>query len=466
MAAGRSNDSTMLYTVIIFVALFIASTVLAVVFFLKITDFQKTVQQSEKQIDAMANAKERRTIGAIAGKELPRNSAMGSLLARFDDLTAMILGTVPENTSAEAKLEIVKQQTNALMSDLADIVGTDANSAGLLRTLELLKGKFDGNATQLAAVSEKLAELEKLFDDEKKAAVEKENEMVTAMQTLRQDANSATSSYENLKTAMQQNSDRQVATIAAQLDQADQNLKKEQQEFLLTQAKLKNAESRIESLQSQLETIMPKPDNLSAALKPDGKIISVDDSTQTVIINLGRDNHVYRGLTFAVYDKSLPIPPNGKGKATIEVFDVQKSVSVARITRANKKDPVMADDNIANLIWAADARREFAVAGDFAFGEGIATVKQIISNWGGIVADKVSITTNFLVLGTAPRIPAKPTTEEVEADPRAKEKYESALQKQRQYTEIIAQATTLSVPVFDLERFLDFVGYTNSTAKK
>jgi len=38
--AGRSQDSSMLYAVVIFVALFIVSTALAVVFYLKITDLQ------------------------------------------------------------------------------------------------------------------------------------------------------------------------------------------------------------------------------------------------------------------------------------------------------------------------------------------------------------------------------------------------------------------------------------------
>ena len=210
---------------------------------------------------------------------------------------------------------------------------------------------------------------------------------------------------------------------------------------------------------------MPKPDNLTTALKPDGKIISVDDASKTVIVNLGSDDRVYRGLTFSVYDKSLPIPRSGKGKAHIELFDIQKSVSAARITWADKKDPIMADDNIANLIWNSTDRKEFVVAGDFAFGDGITSIKDLIQRWGGVVGNNVSISTNFLVLGTSPKAVTKPTPEEMEADPRAKEKYETSLQKQQEYNEITTQAKTLSIPVFDLERFLDFIGYTNSTTK-
>jgi hypothetical protein len=462
MAAGRSQDSS-LVAIIVFVALFIVSTVLAVVFYLKLTDFQKTVQESEKKIENMANAKELRSIGSLAGKELPRKSVMGSMLARFDDLTAMVLGTVPENASAEAKLEMVKQRSRMITDQLTDIIGADANSAGLVKTLEMLKSKYDENKAQLDATSGKLAELSKLLDDEKKAAVETEKEMAAAIAKLQQDANSATSGYESLKAAMKEGSDQQVAAITARLDLADQTLKKEQQDLLLTQAKLKSAESRIVGLQTQLEQIMPKPDNLTTALKADGKIISIDEASKTVIINLGSNDHVYRGLTFSVYDKSLPIPRNGKGKAHLEVFDIQKKISVARITWADKKDPIMVDDNIANLIWNSEDHKEFVVAGHFAFGDGIASVKDLIRRWGGSIANDVSISTNFVVLGTAPKAVTKPTAEEMETDPRAKEKYETSLKELQEYHEVITQAKTLSIPVFDLERFLDFIGYTDTT---
>ena len=464
MAAGRSQDNS-LVAIIIFVTLFIVSTVFAVIFYLKITDFQKTVQESEKKIENIASAKELRSLGSLAGKDMPRKSVLGSMLARFDELTTITLGTVPENASAEAKLETARQQSRMITDQLTDIIGADANSAGLVRSLELLKNKYDENKAQMDAASGKLAELGKLFDEEKKAAIEKEKEMETAIGKLRQDANSATSGYESLKAAMQQGSDQQVAAIAARLEQADQTLKKEQQELLLAQAKLKNAESRISGLQTQLELIMPKPDNLTTALKPDGKIISADDASKTVIINLGSDDRVYRGLTFSVYDKSLPVPRDGKGKAHIEVFDIQNKVSAARITWADKKDPIMADDNIANVIWNSADNKEFVVAGDFAFGDGIASVKDMIRRWGGVVADNVTISTNFLVLGSSPKAATKPTAEEMEADPRAKEKYEASLQKQQEYNEVITQAKTLSIPVFDLERFLDFIGYTSATAK-
>lgn len=456
----RAQDSSLFVAVIIFVGLFIVSTALAVVFYLKITDFQKTVMDTEKKIEDLASTKEVRSIGTTLGSKLPRKTVLGSLLTRYDELAAMILGTVPEDTSAEAKLELAKQAQKRVLGEMPEIIGSDVNSTGLIRALELVKGKLDESQSRQAAVTEQLNDLEKVLDEEKKAELEKENEMSATIKRLGADANTATSSYESLKAAMQQSSDQQVAAVTTKLDQADQNLKRTQQELLASQAKLKTAESRMNALQQQVESITPKPENMSAALKPAGSITSVDDAAQTVIINLGSDDHVYRGLTFAVYNKGLPIPRDGKGKADIELFDIRKNVSVARITKSDKRDPVMAGDVIANLIWNAKARREFVVAGDFTFGEGAESIKDLIRKWGGVVADKISISTNYIVLGTGPKVPAKPTIEEIAADPRAKDKYDAAAEKLDEYNNVISEAKTFSIPVFDQERFLDFIGYT------
>ena len=456
----RAQDSSLFVAVIIFVGLFIISTALAVVFYLKITDLQKTVMDTDKRIEELASAKEVRAIGTTVGTKIPRKTVLATLLARYDELTAMILGNVPEETSAEAKLEMARQEKKQIFSEMTDIVGRDVNSTGLIRAIELANEKLGESQSQQASLTEELNEVQRMLDEQNKAQIEKEQEISATIKRLQSDSNSATSSYEALKAAMQQSSDQQVASVTAKLDEADQNLKNSQQELLATQAKLKTAESRINALQEQVEAITPKPENMSAALKPAGNIISVDDGAQTVIINLGSDDHVYRGLTFAVYDKGQPMPRDGKGKANIEVFDIRTNVSVARITQSDKRSPVMAGDVIANLIWNAHARREFVAAGEFTFGEGIESVKDLITKWGGVVADKVSINTNYIVLGTAPKVPAKPTVEEIAADPRARERYEAAADKMQQYNDIISEAKTFSIPVFDQERFLDFIGYT------
>jgi hypothetical protein len=459
MPAGRpSQDSSLFYAVVVFVGLFIVSTALAVVFYLKFADFQKQVQDADRRVEELATAQQVKNLGQLMGSKEER-TALGTMFIRFDALANLILGSVPSDATAQAKVEMAQNQAKAI---LAQLQTTESNSVGLIRAIETLKTQYDQAVAQYGETSKKLAELSQLSDEEKKAAIEKEKETSAYITKLKDDSDRATKGYEDLKAMMKQNADQQVSALAARLDTADQELKKEQQERLSLTAKLRNADERISLMQTQLELIVPKPDSSAAAFKSDGKIISLDNSTKTVIINIGSDDHVYRGLTFAVYDKALPIPRDGKGKATIEVFDIQKKVSAARITSASKQNPIMDQDKIANLIWDAKAKKEFVVAGIFPSGEGVNSVKELVSKWGGKVAEKVSITTNFVVLGTAPAVPQKPTAEMIDADPTANAKYETDLKTMSEYNSVLEDAKTLSVPIFSLERFMDFIGSTSA----
>ncbi|MHC4752993.1 MAG: BRCT domain-containing protein, partial [Planctomycetota bacterium] len=188
--------------------------------------------------------------------------------------------------------------------------------------------------------------------------------------------------------------------------------------------------------------------------------------------NIGSNERVYRGLTFTVYDRGTSVPEDGMGKAEIEVFDVAKTYSAARITRSELRKPILQGDIVANLIWDSDKSNVFVIVGDFDLdGDGeidynaADKLKALIEKWGGSVDDTVSIDTNFLVLGKMPQVLEKPTLDELEVDPRAMEKYETSLQRLTQYNQFRAQAQALWIPVFKYERFLYFIGYKSQVAR-
>jgi hypothetical protein len=185
-----------------------------------------------------------------------------------------------------------------------------------------------------------------------------------------------------------------------------------------------------------------------------------------VQLNIGTDERVYRGLTFSVYDKGMPIPPTGRGKAEIQVYDVQENVSLARVIRSEKRRPIVAEDIVANLIWDSERSNIFAVAGEFDLdGNGTADhdahdkISELIEEWGGRVTDEISPQTDFLVLGTAPRLLREPSPEQIVSDPLAMERYETSARKRQHYQKVRKDAQALWVPVFNTERFLYFIGY-------
>jgi hypothetical protein len=615
MPAGkRQQNSAMLYTVIVFVGLFIVSTVVAVIFYLQAEKHRTDAVTLKSQMDELASDAELRKIGAIVGAKQPRKSRLGTMVDYLDGTVSLIIGGLPEDTSAEVKVDtadrkvkdileslaqqhlavepnvpagesaepnvptnkvvelLANQQFSAVIDDFNEmmknelppekleeawkavidqmgpfkkqiglrtekeadydivfvtcefekgvidvkiayndekqVVGLffvptppevlesylqtqqtpqplqptqpptfkqqqqpyieigDPNTIGLVRVIEKLKAKLDDTTNAALVFQEQLERQKNLFDDAMKVTREKEQALLAEKEKYQHQVNEIKQDYDNLKTMLQQTSEQQIQTLMTQLDEEKDNRKRLSQQLLKTEAELTTAEERISRAQEKLHALVPSPDSEVAAYKSDGKIILINDAAKTVHLDIGSNNHVYRGLTFAVYDRNAPILKDGKGKAEIEVFNVEKNISTARIINSNTRKPIIVGDIVANLVWDSDKTNVFVVAGEFDLnGDGIIDdeavdkIKALIQKWGGKVADEISIDTDFLVLGTMPTIPQKPTFEQMEANPMAMEKYESSLRELTSYKEIQSRAQALSIPVFNLERFFYFIGY-------
>ncbi len=591
----RQQSSTMLYTVITFVGLFLISTVIAVIYYLQSEKHRTKAVALQSQMDELASSAEVRRIGAIVGAKQPRKSRLGTMVDYLDETVSLIIGGLPEETSAEVKIDNVNREVKDILelltqqypdtentapevpnnefvellanqqfsavsesfdetmknelppekleeiwestidqmgpfkkqiglrtekeadydivfitcefekgcldikvayNDEKQVTGLlfvptppevlesyrqtpqlltqqqpyieidDPNTIGLVRIIEKLKTKLDNTTNTVLALEEQLEQLKSRFDDAMAAGFQKEQALLAEKEKYQQQVNEIKQDYDDLKTMMQQTSEQQVKTLMAQLDEERDERKRLNQQLLKTEAELAISEERIKRAQERLHALVPPPDSEVAAYKPDGKIILIDDSTKIVHLNIGSDDRVYRGLTFSVYEKNMPIPKDGKGKAEIEVFNVGKNISAARITRSNVKNPIILNDIAANLIWDSDRTNVFVVAGEFDLDgdgdidyEAAEKIKALIEKWGGRVADDISIDTDFLILGTMPRVLKKPTFEQIEVDPMAMEKYEASLRKLTSYKEVQTRAEALSVPVFNAERFLYFIGY-------
>jgi hypothetical protein len=348
----------------------------------------------------------------------------------------------------------------------------DPNTIGLLGVIQKLKAKLNNLAKITLATEQQLNELQNRFDDTLAASFEKEKTLLAEKEKFKQQVDDIKQDYDQLKQLTEQTAEQQVKTLMDQLDDERDNRKQMHQQLLKTQAQLKMVEDRMKHTQQQLQAIVPPPDTEVAAYKPDGKIILIDNATKIAHLNIGTDDHVYRGLTFSIYEKNMPIPVGGKGKAEIEVFSVGKTFSAARITRSDIKNPIIVDDIVANLIWDSEKTNVFVVAGDFDLdGNGqvdfdaTAKIEALIQKWGAKVVDNVTIDTDFLVLGSTPTVMRRPTFEQMEVDPMAMEKYQDSLQKLQRYQEVQEQAQNLMIPVFNYERFLYLIGYKEQSSR-
>ncbi|KKK81705.1 hypothetical protein LCGC14_2810760, partial [marine sediment metagenome] len=83
----------------------------------------------------------------------------------------------------------------------------------------------------------------------------------------------------------------------------------------------------------------------------------------------------------------------------------------------------------------------------------------------GRIVDDISIMTDFIVLGMEPKVMTAPTSNQIDIDPMVEQRYDQAQEDALRYNEIIKQAQTFMVPVFNQRRFMNLIGY-ESTARK
>jgi len=465
----RQQTAGMLYTLIISIGFLIAFIAAAVIFYVKAEDYRTRLDTSQREINDLANNTERQRIGAIVGAKQAGKSRLGSMVDYLDRMASLIIGGLPQDTSAEVKVQNADREVgNALNLAREYIVigNSDPNTIGLIRVIRGLKTELDNIMKAKLATEQQLNDLQERFKNADKANSEKEQVLLAEKDKLQQQVDKIKQDYAQLQALLEQNAEEQVKTLTAQLEQEKTNSKELNDILLKTQAELKTVEDMMRRAQQEVMEIKPPPDSEVLAYKPDGKIISVDDQAKVVNLNIGSNDHVYRGLTFSVYDGGTAIPKDGKGKAEIEVFDVAETFSVALITRSEIRKPILQGDIVANLIWDSDKTNVFVVVGDFDLDNdgyidynGVDKIKALIEKWGGRAADTVSIDTDFLVLGKQPQVLRRPTFEEQDLDPSAMEKYQASQERLNHYRDVQSQVQALWIPIFTYERFLYFIGY-------
>lgn len=198
----------------------------------------------------------------------------------------------------------------------------------------------------------------------------------------------------------------------------------------------------------------------------DGKILEAVPAAGIAYVSVGRRDRVVQGLTFEVYPPSGRINADGSGKGTVEVISVGPDTAECRITRYDVADPIVPGDLINNIVYDRRQTTRFVAIGGFDLnGDGVAdeggedVISALITDWGGTVAAEVDATTNFVVIGAQPTEPGLPEDASPEDEVRAADQKELFDRYQRIRTE----ATRLAVPLLTQTQFLNLMGFLGSS---
>jgi hypothetical protein len=472
-ARRRKQSNAMLYTLITFVALFIATTTVAVIYYVKAEEYKTALADLQRDIDQLATDRERNALGSTVGAKQGQDTYLGLLAGYVDQTVTMIVGGVPATDSAEIKVTGAGTEVdNALNLAKGYITISDPNRIGLIQTIKDLAAVLDSTTKAKLDTEKDLADKRAEFARAEAANADKEKALQAEKDKLQQQFDETKKQYDDLAALLQQTTGERVQTLMKERDQAKADLNALSDALLKTQAQLKDSQDKMKLAQEEVAKIEPGPDRAVLAQEPDGQVILIDEKARVVHLNIGSDEHVYPGLTFTVYDKGTAVPEDGKGKAEIRVFDVAKTYSAARIVNPKDSKPILQGDIVANLIWDADRTNVFVVAGEFDLdrdgqvdSDAATRIETLVEKWGGQMAESITIDTDFLVLGKQPTVLKAPTLEEQEIDPEAEVKHQASLQRLERYNQLRDQAQSLWIPVFTYEKFLYFIGYNSQVSQ-
>ncbi|MCD6395404.1 MAG: hypothetical protein J7M40_18130 [Planctomycetes bacterium] len=469
----QSQSNAMLYTVIIFVALFIIATTCAVIFYVKAEDYKTQMDADKANLDKIATSTERASLPKIVGT--PKQGM--SMLKTMDEFLGEMVGAITGEAGADVPASVKINEANIRINGAVESLFNDGlisskENVNLIGLVGQLKAELDRATAGSRQLDQRYQKLQDDFNAAEQESRFKEQQLIAETKRFQALADEAQAKFDEQRKIMDKSTDEQVQIYRDKLEIEQGKVKERALELLTTQEELAVAQKDLAEAVAKLENLGRNPSIEVAAYKPDARIVSIDSQNKVVYLDIGRKDHVYRGLTFSVYDKNAPIPADGKGKAEIEIYQVEDNVSAAKINDSSRKNPIVPEDIVANLIWDNKTSNRFIVAGNFDIdgngaidSDGLDKIVRLVRRWGGRIVDEVTIETDFVVLGTRPTSLPRPTTEQIEIDPTVEQKYEASLESGRQYDRIGAQAETLSVPVINQQKFLYLTGYQSLASK-
>lgn len=444
----RSNPP---YVLILMVFLMLVAAAMAVYFY---TSMDKAIKDRDTAREANAllvtNDLSDPAIVALrdaAAKSNGRLSVVGQLKQQVQMLAMAIS---PSNRTYAGAMAIVDEHSKKYGAE------------GLVAQVEQAQSKIDElqkqtqklNEDLAAAMEEKnnaISQIQKMADTQKTEFANFD----TKLQDLTRKASESDTEYQKRLADIRTEVDKKIEEYGKNINEKTALISKLQEEIAKSGRTIEEQKARIRELEG-------KAGPASVVVRPDGKITKVVEGDKVCYINIGANDRVAPGMTFAVYSAAT-FGENAVPKATIKVNRPNSVTSECLIIKEDNRDPISADDVVSNLAFDSMRDQTFIIEGMFDLrGNGrpeessTAAVKDMVSRSGSKVTDTLDSQVDFVVLGEPPVRPPKPAEG---ADPQAEKLFRDKEKEVQRYNEISSKAREMKIPVLNGNRFLMMVGY-------
>ncbi len=448
---------------IVFVALWLTSTVFLVIIYLdqeqKVNDLDKAKAQLAKVISSQ-------------GQSLPQYSEASSNAGMtMVDLIEAARGNTAELISGNRDDNVVSLRTelnsrlDKYKADPQVESKSDFEGVTMLAALDSMHSMFRAESEARDKAEKGIAQLQSDLKVLREAEERRKTDFADAADKLSGDVVKIGEERDEYRTERDEEIDAFDAQIEKIKDQCSDDIQKQRGETRECQAAYDDLLARHQELQAKLGQSQISPIPKATARMGDGRILKASPGDPIVYIDLGRDDHLTLGLEFAVYDALSGIPEDGRPKARIEVVAIHQHSAECKIVSLMRDQMILTEDIIANPIYDRHQSIKFFVMGEFDINgdgrddpQGQRDIISLIEQWGGSTLSELSAKVDFVVLGGPPERPRRSPDVDPEDDP----KYQAAAKAYAAYEAQLAKVDVLAVPRLSQKEFLNFLGYTVS----
>ncbi len=368
--------------------------------------------------------------------------ATGSRREKASDLAAKMKAAGLENTTLMAKLNERAAEISNLQSQLEQ--------------------ERAGRQKAMADLQNEVERIARLRDDHQRTV----NTLAAEVAQIKSESDGYRVGADEYKKQLDAQRERQ-------LTEADEKLKSAQDQLAKANEQLLIANGQLSALRQQKSGEIYTVGDESALV--DGAVLSTSPGDRQAFINRGSRDKITLGMTFNVYPTAAAIKPDAdgnypRGKAVIEVINVNENSAACRIVSEVRGNPVVKGDVIANPIYDPNKTYKFVVFGIFdANRDGVATsmeqqdIATMIQAWGGAIADDLTGDVDFLVLGGSPVVPPRPSSD---APLEVVQEYIRRQREVERYEDLLRRATATSVPVISENRLYTLISKSPTRAAR
>jgi uncharacterized coiled-coil protein SlyX len=457
----------MMLPALIFLAFaFVITLILAILFYTKIEQATATATDADSSRRQYVTASEE------------QNGVVREMLAQQTGGSAATVVGQLLNENDRLK-RIVRGDGEAQMGDILNAMKNENVSDGnLLAVIKRMRDTADSDQQTIEQWKQNYAQANEARAEAVERATQLEAEYKQAVNALKGELETLRTGFREYRSTVEQQAQgfqTQMRTLRS--GHQDQTIEMESRVSQAQQVIDRQA-ARISQLVEQLGD-RGRFGDVDPSTLPDGYVVSIMADQNLVYIDRGQHDHILRGMTFEVFDRNLGVVKDDfdqyRGKATVEVIDVQENSAKARIVRAPQGSEIMEGDIVANAVYDPEMVFKFYVFGQFDIdntGQSTNTDRRRIENmvldWGGRLASsrevggapaEITYDVDFLVLGNEPALPEEPGEDVF--DPAVLLAYENAKRQFETYHQLAQEARELSIPILNENRFLTMIGYYN-----